>query len=61
MIDIKNIILKLVNLNFQDITAQDYLHIFLGEIYQQDMFGNWQKKKLKKGNQDCTSIPLHLD
>ena len=61
MKDIKSIILKLVNLNFQDITALDYLHIFLGEIYQQDMFGNWQKKKLKKANQDCTSIPLHLD
>ena len=61
MIDIKNIILKLVNPNFQDITAQDYLHIFLGEIYQQDMFGNWQKKKLKKANQDYTLIPSHLD
>lgn len=61
MIDIKNIILKLVNLNFQDITAQDYLHIFLGEIYQQDMFGNWQKKKLKKANQDYTSTRSHRD
>ena len=61
MIDIKNIILKLVNLNFQDITAQDYLHIFLGEIYLQDMFGNWQKKKLKKANQDYTSTRSHPD
>ena len=61
MKDIKSIILKLVNLNFQDITAQGYLHIFLGEIYQPDMFGNWQKKKLKKANQDYTSIPSHQD
>ena len=61
MIDIKNIILKLVNLNFQDITAQDCLHIFLGEICQQDMFGNWQKKKLKKANQDYTSTRSHPD
>ena len=61
MIDIKNIILKLVNLGFQDITAQDYLHTFHGEIYQQDMFGNWQKKKLKKANQDYTSTRSHPD
>lgn len=61
MIDIKNIILKLVNLNFQDIIVLDCLHIFLGEIYQQDMFGNWQKKKLKKANQDYTSTRSHPD
>ena len=61
MKDIKSIILKLVNLNFQDITALDNLHIFHGGIYLIDMFGNWQKKKLKRVNQDYTSIHSHLD